>query len=177
MSSGTKDILKGILLDHKKDGLSTYAILDASGKLEVYSRATFYDNRFEMLLDNDDLRRVSPYLVKLEEDEITEWILDSYEVANWIIFIQSSKPYKELLHTLKSYTKTYDEQEEHDVYIRYWDPRAIEIVLKMFDDESLQSWFDVVETIYARNTLKENRLYKFTYGKKETTLLKQKDPS
>jgi hypothetical protein len=96
------------------------------------------------------------------EDEVTAWILQNYKDANWISFIQSSKPYNELLQTLTSFTKVYDEEEEHDIYIRYWDPRAMEIVLDMFGEDGREVWFESIEAMYTRDTLEENRMLKFS---------------
>ena len=161
--------------DTENKAIPLYAILDASGSDEVYNKALFYDTRFTALFDEEELETVSPYLVKLkEDDEITEWVLDNYDGVNWMSFIQSSKPYSQLLQTLKAFTKTYDEKEEHYVYIRYWDPRAIEITLDMFGEEGRKEWFETIDAMYARDTLEEDTLLKFTQKGKEVIDFKEK---
>lgn len=158
----------------EKEG-SIYALLDASGSDEVYNKAVFYDTRFTALFDEEELETVSPYLVQLKiDDEITEWILNNYAGVNWMSFIQSSKSYSELLQTLKAFTKTYDEKEEHYVYIRYYDPRAIEITLDMFGEDGRKEWFETIDAMYARDTLEEDTLLKFTQKGKEVIILKEK---
>jgi len=171
------DKIKDILLNQntQNEEIATYAILDASGSNEVYNKALFYDRVFDMLFDEEELETVSPYLVKLKkEDDVTEWILKNYEGANWMSFIQSSKPYSELLQTLKAFTKTYDEKEEHYVYIRYYDPRAMEITLDMFGEDGRKEWFETIDAMYARDTLEEDTLLKFTQKGKEAIILKEK---
>ena len=171
------DKIKEILLNHDTQNIEwdTYAILDASGKDEVYHKALFYDNRFTVLFDEEELETVSPYLIKLEEeDEATEWILKNYKDANWMSFIQSNKPYNELLQILKAFTKIYDEEEGHDTYIRYWDPRAIEIVLDMFGEDGRKIWFETINAMYARDSLEENQLLKFTKEGKMVIALNKK---
>ena len=160
--------------DIKEKETSTYAILDASGSNEVYNKAMFYDTRFKALFDEEELETVSPYFVKLsKDDEVTEWILDNYTGVSWISFIQSSKPYSELLQTLKAFTKTYDQKEEHYVYIRYWDPRATEIVLDMFGEDGRKTWFESIDAMYARDTFEKVTLLKFTQKGKEFISLKK----
>jgi hypothetical protein len=161
--------------DIKEKETSVYALLDASGSDEVYNKAMFYDTRFTALFDEKELETVSPYLVKLEkDDEATEWVLNNYTDVNWMSFIQSSKPYSELLQTLKAFTKTYDEKEEHYVYIRYYDPRAIEITLDMFGEDGRKEWFETIDAMYARDTLEKDILLKFTQKGKESLTLKEK---
>jgi len=151
----------------------SYAILDAASSDAVYSKALFEHERFEVLFDEEELETVSPYLVKLEkDDEVTEWILKNYEGADWMSFVQSSKPYDELLEILKEFTKMYDEEEQHDVYIRYWDPRALEVCLDIFGEEKTK-WFESIDVMYARDTLEENVLLKFTPKGKESMVLNE----
>ena len=159
--------LEKILLDNDSEDETPkliYAILDASGNKEVYKKSLFNDEQFTALFDKAELEKVSPYLVVLRKgDELTNWILKNYKEANWISFIQSDKPYELVLQTLKSFTKTYDEEEDHYVFIRYWDPRAIEICLDMFGEEGRAEWFNVIDSMYARDTLEDDRLVKFTH--------------
>jgi len=162
----------------EQNEVSTYAILDASGKDDVYHKAIYDDHRFTALFDEEELETVSPYLVKLnKDDEITQWILDNYADANWMSFIQSTKPYDALLQVLKGFIKTYDEEEEHYVYIRYYDPRAMEITLDMFGEEGRKEWFETIYAMYARDTLQEDTLLKFTQAGKEPIGLKEKGVS
>jgi len=157
------DAIQNILLNEDSTYSSTYAILDASGKDDVYYKALFYEDKMQILFDEEELETVSPYLVKLnKEDEVTQWILENYQDANWMSFIQSSQPYEELLKILKAFTKMYDEEEEHYTYVRYWDPRAVEIVLDMFGEDGREIWFQTVEAMYARDTLEKNQMLKFT---------------
>ena len=160
--------LKKTLLPSEKEVYSTYVLLDASGNNEVYEKALFNETRLEALLEEESFEAVSPYLMKIkEEDELSTWVFDNFKDANWISFVQSSKPYDTVLQTLKKFTKTYDEEIGQDVYIRYWDPRSVEIVLDMFGEEGREEWFETIDVMYARDTLYPKQVLKFTKVGKE----------
>jgi len=150
-----------------------YALLDSAGEAVVYDKALFYEDRFKPLLEEEEFETVSPYLIELHDDEIMQWLLDEFDQANWILFLKSTKEYGEMLSALKQFVKMHDEESGEDVYIRYWDPRAIEIILEMWSDEDREKWFKTVDIVYSRDPFKKDILLQFTLDGKQTISLKE----
>ena len=72
-----------------------------------------------------------------------------------------------LVEHFSNYTKVYSEAHEQDVYIRFYDPRAINKYFMMLDQEEGLEFFSKVDIIYVEQDDKKEILYKYNINEEQ----------
>lgn len=135
-----------------------YAIVDSAvdGMIDGHFES---DEPWKQILYRDEedrrtLERKAPHLVLLKEDHpFTERLFEEGYGKNWGCFLLSKEEFSALSDHLSRYTKVYSQVHEQDVYVRFYDPRAMHKYFSMFQLEEGVEFFSKMEAIYVE---KEN---------------------
>ncbi len=146
-----------------------YAVLDAARDDAILTRLFESDIERACLFpgtEENDLRRVAPYLVELgENNPFTQWLLSHGWGKSWGIFAKSSATFIQLRQHFRSFFLVYDEH-GNSLFFRYYDPRTFRVFLPTCDNEQLSILFSHVIQYYVededRNAMIE---YSCTHGK------------
>jgi len=153
------------------NNLYVYAIIDSAVD-------TMIDGHFESdepqkwILYKDekdilDLELRAPHLIQLDQENIfTQRIFEEGYGNNWGCFIFSEFRAEELSEHLKKYTKIYSQEHKQDVYIRFYDPRAMGQYFPCFDKEESQEFFSKITTIMTEKVKEPHILYVYSLHEK-----------
>jgi len=130
--------------------------------------------------DKKDLALRAPHIVALhKEDTFTKRVFNEGYGNNWGCFIKSNESVEVLVEHFCNYTKVYSEAHEQDVYIRFYDPRAINKYFSIFTKEEREAFFSKIDAIYAETpnepqTLRRYSLNSDTLIEREEICLEEK---
>jgi len=162
-----------------------YAVLDGALNEELFFTLTVMLNELPYISlyageDKENLEEVAPYLVELEkESELTKWILDNYK-EEWGFFIQSPQDLHTIHEELSQRVKIKDETTNNNLFIRFYDPRAVEKYIKLQTKEELKEFFEVAPVIFYADEDNCEYINKIeaneeSYSKKSIDILGVKD--
>ena len=113
--------------------------------------------------DKRDLELRAPHLVVLaENDEFTQRIINEGYGNNWGCFIKSQLDRETLVEHFSNYTKIYSEVHEQDVYIRFYDPRAMNKYFSILQQEEGREFFSKIDAIYVEKKEEPQTLFKYS---------------
>ena len=147
------DKLHNALFEENRE-TNLYAIVDSAVDKRIDGHFES-DNvkRYILYRDEEDKRDLelrAPHLVRLQEnDTFTKRVLNEGYGNNWGCFIKSNESVDVLVEHFCNYTKVYSEAHEQDVYIRFYDPRAINKYFSIFTKEEREAFFSKIDAIYA----------------------------
>ena len=113
--------------------------------------------------DKRDLELRAPHLVELKEnDTFTKRVFNEGYGNNWGCFIKSHESIEVLVEHFSNYTKVYSEAHEQDVYIRFYDPRAMNKYLTILQQEEGIEFFSKIDAIYVEKKEEPQTLFKYS---------------
>ena len=170
-----------------KESKKIYAIIDSAVDDTIDGHFESDEPHKEILYrdeeDRVDLELKAPHLIAMEEDHpFTERIFQEGHGNYWGCFIVSSVTFETLAEHLKAYTKIYSQEHKQDVYIRFYDPRAMGQYFSLFDDDEAEAFFSKIDEIWVENPKDSNIVYSYSLHqvslkiqKKEIILMSQKE--
>lgn len=143
---------------------TTYVILDGAADNIIHFKVKyFFDVSYQCLYrgqDKEELEEVAPYLVECRKNsEFTNWVLDNYG-KNFGVFIQSTHNLAQIHDELSARTKIIDEETGNNLFIRFYDPRAILKYFKIQTSQQGKSLFSIVPIFLYENYKNNLELYK-----------------
>lgn len=93
---------------------------------------------------------IAPYLVRVSDARLLEWIIQFSVTEGWGIFIMTTLPLEVLRTHLRKFLKVRDPEGKH-LYFRFYDPRVLEMFLPTCDATQLEQFYGKVQT-YATFT-------------------------
>jgi hypothetical protein len=170
MSNIIENLTKELFNEDKEDNL--YAIVDSAVDKMIDGHFESDDAiRYILYKDEEDKRDLelrAPHLVVLNKnDEFTKRVLSEGYGNNWGCFIKSSESIEVLVEHFCNYTKVYSEAHEQDVYIRFYDPRAINKYFSILQQEEGKEFFSKVEAVYVEKVEEAETLLKYSLNKEE----------
>ena len=171
--------LKEELFNEDKES-NLYAIIDSAVDKMIDGHFESDDaKRYILYKDEEDKRDLelrAPYLVVLDKnDEFTKRVLNEGYGNNWGCFIQSNESVEVLVEHFCNYTKVYSEAHEQDVYIRFYDPRAINKYFSILQQEEGTTFFSKIEAVYVEKVEEAQTLFKYSLNVDE--LIQRKEIS
>ena len=159
-------------LFQKDRELNLYMIVDSAVNKMIDGHFESDDvDRYILYKDEEDKRDLelrAPHLVEFREKSIfTQRVFDEGYGNNWGCFIKSSHDMEILVEHFSSYTKIYSEAHEQDVYIRFYDPRAMSKYFSMFSKEEGIEFFSKIDAIYIEKVEELQVLLKYSLNKDE----------
>lgn len=149
-----------------------YAIVDSAvdGMIDGHFES---DQPKKQILYRDEedrraLERTAPYLVLLEEDHpFTERLFEEGYANNWGCFLLSREDFSALADHLSHYTKVYSQVHKQDVYVRFYDPRAMYKYFAMLQQEEGAAFFAKMEAIYVEKEKEPKTLFQYSLNTDE----------
>lgn len=165
MSNIIEKLKKELFNENKEANL--YAIIDSA--VDKMIDGHFESDEVERYIlykdeeDKRDLELRAPHLVELKEnDTFTKRVLNEGYANNWGCFIKSNESIEALVEHFSNYTKVYSEAHEQDVYIRFYDPRAMNKYFTILQQEEGKAFFSKIEAIYVEKNEESETLLKYS---------------
>jgi hypothetical protein len=140
-----------------------YALLDAARSEKIYAKLLEANVPAACLFQGDkarELAHVAPYLVQLQQDTFTRWLLENGWGKSWGIFAVSAVSLERLKHHFRSLLTVYDE-EGNSLFFRYYDPRVLRVYLPTCMEGELETIYGPVVRYYLEGREK-NKLIEYT---------------
>jgi len=165
MSKIVENLKKELFNTDKESKL--YAIVDSAVDKMIDGHFESDDAiRYILYKDEEDRRELelrAPHLVVLDEsDEFTKRVFAEGYGNNWGCFIKSNESIEVLVEHLSGYTKVYSEAHEQDVYIRFYDPRAINKYFSILQKEEGIEFFSKIEAIVVEKAKEPQTIFKYS---------------
>ena len=161
-----------------KKGMHLYAIVDSAvdgiidGHFESDEPEKYILYREESDLRDLELR--APHLVVLQEEDIfTQRLFTEGYGRNWGCFIFSLYDAQTLAEHLRDYTKVYSYEHRQNVYIRFYDPRAMEKYFRLFDTQEAQRFFSKLSYMMAENPKDTDVLHLYSLHQKTSQVQRE----
>ena len=107
------------------------------------NHSSLYKGRSE-----EDLADVAPYLFELGKgSDFEKWFIENGWGNSWGVLIGSDHTFQEMFSHFRKFliVKTENEEEEEELYFRFYDPRVLRIFLPTCDEKQLREFFGPVE--------------------------------
>ena len=156
----------------RRNNMHLYAIVDSAvdGMIDGHFES---DEPEKYILYKDeqdklDLELKAPHLIVMhEEDLFTQRIFAEGYGNHWGCFMFSKETPARLTEHFCNYTKVYSQEHKQNVYIRFYDPRAIGEYFPLFDKEEAKAFFAPIEKIVVENS--KNPAIFYNYSLHEAT--------
>jgi len=160
-----ENLKKELFNEDKEDNF--YAIVDSAVDKMIDGHFESDDAiRYILYKDEEDKRDLelrAPYLIQLNKnDEFTKRVLNEGYGNNWGCFIKSNESVEVLVEHFCNYTKVYSEVHEQDVYIRFYDPRAMNKYFTILEQEEGKEFFSKIDAIYVEKVEESQILFKYS---------------
>ena len=170
MSSIIENLKKELFNENKETYL--YAIIDSAVDKMIDGHFESDDViRYILYKDEEDKRDLelrAPHLVELKEnDTFIKRVLSEGYGNSWGCFIKSNESIEVLVEHFSNYTKVYSEAHEQDVYIRFYDPRAMNKYFSILQQEEGIDFFSKIDAIYVEKVEEPQSLLKYTLNEEE----------
>lgn len=117
--------------------------------------------------DREELEQRAPYLIELNQEDIfSQRVLEEGYGNHWGCFLLSEYHAEVLAAHLSNYTKIYSQAHDQDVYIRFYDPRAIGQYFPCFTKEESQNFYSKITSIMVEKVKEPNILYTYSFNEK-----------
>ena len=165
MNNIIENLKKELFNEDKEDNF--YAIVDSAVDKMIDGHFESDDAiRYILYKDEEDKRDLelrAPYLIQLNKnDEFTKRVLNEGYGNNWGCFIKSNESVEVLVEHFCNYTKVYSEVHEQDVYIRFYDPRAMNKYFTILEQEEGKEFFSKIDAIYVEKVEESQILFKYS---------------
>lgn len=165
MNNIIENLKKELFNEDKEDNF--YAIVDSAVDKMIDGHFESDDAiRYILYKDEEDKRDLelrAPYLIQLNKnDEFTKRVLNEGYGNNWGCFIKSNESVEVLVEHFCNYTKVYSEAHEQDVYIRFYDPRAMNKYFTILEQEEGKEFFSKIDAIYVEKVEESQILFKYS---------------
>jgi len=160
-----ENLKKELFNEDKEDNF--YAIVDSAVDKMIDGHFESDDAiRYILYKDEEDKRDLelrAPYLIQLNKnDEFTKRVLNEGYGNNWGCFIKSNESVEVLVEHFCNYTKVYSEAHEQDVYMRFYDPRAMNKYFTILEQEEGKEFFSKIDAIYVEKVEESQILFKYS---------------
>jgi hypothetical protein len=134
-------------MTHRLEG-ANYVILDAArmgSHLAEASRRQPSHVCLYLGASQFHLGGVAPYLFSVSRgDDFTEWLFKEGWGRSWGIYLNASSDFEKVRVHLRKFLIV-GREHGHELYFRYYDPRALRVVLPEMNPEQLRVFFGPVE--------------------------------
>jgi len=150
------------LAEEKK--MYLYAIIDSAVDGMIDGHFESDEPKKEILYsdpkDQIALELKAPHLILLERNHpFTLRIFEEGIGQNWGCFVLSKEPFDVVATHLKHYTKIYSQEHQQDVYVRFYDPRAIGKYFPLLDQEEAVEFFSKMACIISEIPENEKHIH------------------
>lgn len=131
-----------------KAEIHAYALVDCILDKEIYQSLEMHDVPRVSLYPDPSLESYAPYLVRIEEGSaFFALLLAGKFTEHWGYLLFSKHSLASLASHLSAYTKGYSEQHQQEIYLRFYDPRAIDTYFKYLSPSELETFCSPIESI------------------------------
>jgi hypothetical protein len=149
--------------------LKLYAIVDTAINRKLFQRLPIGDT-CEILLNGELAElyeEVAPYLLEISpDDRFSRELLDITEAQNWLSFVSSDKSLAELRSELASRIQLYSDYHQHEIIMRFYDPRNLQSYFAMYESNELDELFSKIAGCFMQLSqhLELLTIYDYRYG-------------
>ena len=155
-----------------------YAIVDSAVDGMIDGHFESDEPKKQILYRDEEDRRTlelkAPHLIVLEKEHpFTERLFREGYGKHWGCFLFSKENLPTLADHLSNYTKVYSTEHQQDVYVRFYDPRAMGQYFPLFDKEEAKAFFTHIEAIAVEDAKNPKVLYTYSLHKQSEQIQRE----
>lgn len=131
-----------------------YCLLDAARMDEAMLQAKDLNDEHHCLYEGDSeqfLNSVAPFLFSFNPgEEFSRWLIEEGKGQSWGILFESKAEPLQIYRHLRKFLIIKNEDEK-ELYFRFYDPRVLRVFLPTCNDEQLYSFFGPIETFITED--------------------------